>query len=145
MQPYIIDILVVVLLLVLNGVLAMTEIAIVSSNRNKLNNMAKTNKGAKCAANLIDKPGEFLSTVQIGITIIGIISGAFSGQKFAEPLGTWLNKFIIFNGYGSFIAFIIIVIILTYTSLVIGELFPKRVGLAQPEKIAANYSRFIQF
>lgn len=133
------------LLLIANGVLAMTEFALVSSNRNKTSLMAKTSKGAKIAYQLMDKPGEFLSTIQIGITIIGIISGAFSGQRFAEPLGLWLNGLYWIHGYGELIAFSSIVLIVTYVSLVIGELIPKRIALSRPEKIASLFAPLISF
>lgn len=141
---YYLDLCIIFLLIFANSILAMTEFAIFSSNRNKIIHMAKENKGAKIAHDLIDNPGHFLSTIQIGITIIGIISGAFSGQRFAEPLGIWLNKFEWIYGYGEAIAFTIIVLLLTYLSLVIGELVPKRIALSNPEKIAALFSPTIK-
>lgn len=140
---YYVDLSIIFLLILANGILAMTEFAIVSSNRNKIMHMAKKSKGAKVAHHLIDNPGHFLSTIQIGITIIGIISGAFSGQRFAEPLGIWFNKFQWIYGYGEPIAFTVIILILTYISLIIGELVPKRLALSNPEKIASLFSPMI--
>ncbi|MBS0272458.1 MAG: HlyC/CorC family transporter [Proteobacteria bacterium] len=142
---YFFDLAIIFLLIIANGILAMTEFAIVSSNRHKMNRLAKTNQGAKVAIRLMDKPGEFLSTVQIGITIIGIISGAFSGQRFAEPLGLWLNEIQWVYGYGELIAFSLIVMFVTYVSLVIGELIPKRIALSKPEKIASLCAPLIYF
>jgi putative hemolysin len=142
---YLLDLGIIFLLIIANGILAMTEFAIVSSNRNKISHLAKTSKGANIAHHLMDKPGEFLSTIQIGITIIGIISGAFSGQRFAEPLGVWLNSIHWIHGYGEAIAFSLIVLIVTYVSLVIGELVPKRIALSNPEKIACFFSPAVNF
>jgi putative hemolysin len=142
---HLIDISVIFLLLVANGILAMSEFAIISSNRNKISHLAKTSKGATIAHRLMGNPGEFLSTIQIGITIIGIVSGAFSGQRFAEPLGVWLNNIYWIYGYGEILAFSSTVLIVTYVSLVIGELVPKRIALSNPEKIACFFSPAINF
>lgn len=136
LQTYLFDVIILLLLICINGILAMTELAMVSSNRNKIENLAKTSKGAKIALELIDNPGSFLSAIQIGITIIGIISGAFSGQRFAEPIGAWLNSFEWMQGYGGVIAFSLIVVVITYVSIVLGELIPKRIAITKPEKIA---------
>ena len=91
-QDHIADMVIILSLLIVNGILAMTEVALISSNKNRMGNLAKKSEGARIALQLMNNPGEFLSTIQIGITIIGIISGAFSGQKFAEPFGLWLNN-----------------------------------------------------
>ncbi len=140
-QSYIFDVVVILLLLLINGILAMTELAIVSSNRIKMENLSKKSLGAKLALELIDNPGSFLSTIQIGITIIGIISGAFSGQRFAEPMGIWLNQFSWVFGYGNLVAFTFIVILVTYISIVLGELIPKRIAMTKPEKVASFFAR----
>lgn len=140
---YLLDMVVIFILIILNGFLAMTEFAIVSSNRNKLKNLSKTSKGAQIALTLTDNPGVFLSTIQIGITVIGIVSGAFSGQRFAEPLGIWLNNFAWVHGYGQLFAYSLIVLLITYVSLIIGELIPKRLALSRSESIASLFAPII--
>lgn len=119
----------------------MAELAIVSSNRMKMENLSKKCMGAKVALELMDNPGSFLSTIQIGITIIGIIAGAFSGQKFAEPMGLWLNTFPWIHGYGDLIAFTYVIVLITYISIVLGELIPKRIAITKPEKVASFLAR----
>jgi putative hemolysin len=135
-QAYVFDIIVILILTLLNGVLAMTEIAIISSNRTKMEYLAKQSDGAKVVLEMMDDNGSFLSTIQIGITIIGLISGAFSGQRFAEPMGEWLNSVSYISGYGNIVSFCIILIGVTYISIVLGELVPKRIAISHPEKIA---------
>lgn len=131
------------LLVFANSILAMTELAILSSNRDKIVLLAEKKSMAKVALELIDNPGSFLSTIQIGITIIGIISGAFSGQKFAEPIGVWLNNFDWIYGYGNIISFTIVIILITYISIVFGELIPKRIAMSNPERIAVLLASFV--
>jgi len=142
-QEYVFDITVIFSLVLANSILAMTELAIVSSNRTKMVNLAKKNARAKIALELIDNPGIFLSTIQIGITIIGVISGVFSGKKFAEPIGIWLNTIPWIYGYGNLIAFSLVVAFITYVSIVFGELLPKRIAISKPEKIAVFFARFV--
>jgi putative hemolysin len=144
-QEYLVDAFVIVLLIFVNGILAMAELAIVSSNRNKIENLAKQNIDARVVLELIDNPGSFLSTIQIGITIIGVISGAFGGQKFAEPLGIWLNTVPLVYGYGNLVAFSLVVVLITYISIVFGELIPKRIAIFNPEKVALFLARLIRF
>lgn len=145
MNEYVFDCLVIFILIGINSILAMAEIAIISSNRLKMEGYIKHSKSAKIASHLMDNPGSFLSTIQIGITIIGVISGAFSGQKFAEPLGIWLNNLSWINNYGNFIAFSFVIISITYISIVLGELIPKRLAMANPEKIAIFFASPILF
>ncbi len=140
---HLLDFTIIIFLIAANGFLAMTEFAIISSNRNRIKLLAKTSNSAKAAQKLMENPGEFLSTIQIGITVIGVISGAFSGQKFAEPLGKWLDNFYWTYGYGETVSFALIVLMVTYASLVIGELVPKRIALSNPEKIACISARTI--
>lgn len=141
MQEYLFDVIVILLLILINGILAMTELAIVSSNRMKMENLSKKSIGARVALELMDNPGSFLSTIQIGITIIGIIAGAFSGQKFAEPMGLWLNTFSWIHNYGNLIAFTFVIVLITYISIVFGELIPKRIAITKPEKVASFLAR----
>lgn len=124
-------------LIVLNGVFAMAEIAVVSSRKARLEaQAAKGNEKAKEALALANNPDIFLSTVQVGITLIGILTGIFSGAKFHAPLASILKEIPWLSAYSNGIATTIIVIVITYVSMVIGELVPKRIGLSNAENIA---------
>lgn len=115
----------------------MSEIALVSARKTRLENSAKKgNKGAQAALNLANAPNKFLSTVQIGITLIGILTGIFSGQKITEDVELFVKDFAVLQPYAHTIAVGIVVVILTFFSLVLGELVPKRIGLNHPEAIA---------
>ena len=117
----------------------MAEIALVSARKARLEGQAiKGDLEAKRALKLANHPETFLSTVQIGITLIGVLTGIYSGDSFKVPLQTWLEHFTILKPYSSTIATTLIVIILTYLSMVLGELVPKRIGLSNPEKIAKS-------
>lgn len=132
------EIAVIVLLIVLNGVFALSELAVVSSRKVRLEQMAGAgHRGAHAALRMIEEPGRFLSTVQIGITLIGIGAGAFGGATLARKLGVWLNTLPIVDGRGDAVAFGIVVIAITYLSLIVGELVPKRIALANPERTAS--------
>ncbi len=124
-------------LILLNGVFAMSEIALVSARKARLE--AQGNKGdkrAKAALELATHPDRFLSTVQIGITLIGILTGIYSGEKLTDNFVLFLNNWTFLQPYSNGIATTIIVILLTYFSLVLGELVPKRIGLSRPEAVA---------
>lgn len=126
------------LLLVANGVFAMAEIAVVSARKTRLKKLAEQgNEKARAALALANSPNDFLSTVQVGITLIGVLAGAFSGATLADRLGEWLNTYAWINPRGGAIAFALIVSLITYFSLILGELVPKRLALNNPEKIAA--------
>ncbi len=119
----------------------MSEIAMVSSRKSRLETAAKRgDKAAKMAIELSRNPGKFLSTVQIGITLIGILTGIYSGQKIEEDLVAYLNQFEWLRIYSKTIAVSVIVISLTFFSLVLGELVPKRIGLTMPERISKIFS-----
>jgi putative hemolysin len=131
------EVLIIFLLILLNGVFAMSEIATVSAKKSRLETAAKKGeKSALRALELANNPGRFLSTVQIGITLIGILTGIYSGEKIQDDLVGFLNNFEVLKPYGNTIAVVVIVVCLTFFSLVLGELVPKRIGLALPEKIA---------
>jgi putative hemolysin len=116
----------------------MAELAIVSSRRVRLQEMAKAGKrGAAAALSLIDDPVGFLSTVQVGITLVGIVAGAYSAATFAGPFGEILKNIPAIAVYAEEIAFAVVVVAVTYFSLVIGELVPKRIALNHAETIAA--------
>lgn len=136
------EILIITFLILLNGVFSMSEIALVSSRRFTLESAArKGNKNARKALDLAANPNTFLSTVQIGITLIGILTGIFSGEKLTTDLINTLNNVSYLAPYSETLAVIIIVIIITYFSIVFGELLPKRIGLAFPETIATLVAR----
>jgi putative hemolysin len=131
------DILVVFLLIALNGVFSMSEISIVSARKARLQNMA--NQGdlkAKAALELAHSPNRFLSTVQVGITFVGIVSGTFGGARIGARLEQEIVKIPALAQYAPAIGMGVVVILIAYFSLILGELVPKRIGLAYPEKIA---------
>lgn len=129
-------------LLIGNGVFAMTEIAIVSSRRGKLQAMANAgNKGAKEALELAETPDRFLSTVQIGITLVGILASVFGGARIADKLAVTLKEVPWLGNFADNAAFIIVIGLLTYFSLVIGELVPKRLAMQYPEAIASTMAK----
>lgn len=130
------EIVIIVILLLLNGLLAMSEIAFVSAKRFKLEEFAKKgNESAKRALLLLREPERFLSAVQIGITLIGILAGAFGGYAMAEDIKPIFEKIDYLKPYSIEISFTLIVAMITYLSLVIGELVPKSVAMNNPEKI----------
>jgi putative hemolysin len=132
------DIVLLLLLILLNGVLAMSEIAMVSARRERLQNLADNHThGARAALALNREPSTFLSTIQVGITTAGILSGAIGQTALADPLSAWLDGFALTGPYASGIALTIVVAGLTYFSVVVGELVPKQMGLMAPEKIAS--------
>ncbi|HNU88033.1 MAG TPA: hemolysin family protein [Ferruginibacter sp.] len=136
------EILIIFGLILLNGIFSMAEIALVSSRKARLE--AQANKGdekAKAALKLANHPDVFLSTVQVGITLIGLLTGIFSGEKLKTPIAEYFSRFEWSKHYSEGIATAIIVVVLTYFSLVLGELVPKRIGLARPEYISKNLAR----
>ena len=138
-----IEFLVVFLLIVLNGLLAMSELAVVSAKTSRLQQKAEEgSEGARVALELQAEPDRFLSTVQIGITMIGVGTGALGGAALAEPVGGWIANI---PGIGvataESVAVVAVVVLITYLSLVIGELVPKRVALRKAEAMASLMSR----
>lgn len=135
------EFLIILLLLILNGIFAMYEMALVSSSKTRLETFVnKGNKRAKRVLKQLDEPEEFLSTIQIGITLIGIISGAYGGANIADDL---VPLFAIIPGletYANNLAMITTVVIITYLSLIIGELVPKSIALNNPERYAILFS-----
>ncbi len=133
---------VIVSLALVNGVLAMTEIAFVSASRTRLQVQARKGKQQAAAAlQLIDSPTRLLSTIQVGITLIGIMAGAFGGATVAEEVAAWLRTFSGIANYADLLAFVVVVSGITYLSLLLGELVPKRVAMLNPERIASTMSR----
>ena len=136
------EIIVLLILILLNGIFAMSELALVSSRKFKLEaSKRKGNAGAKTALELAENPTKFLSTVQIGITLIGILLGVYSGENLTNNVVDFLNKFSIIQPYSAQIATALIVIFITYLSIVLGELLPKRIGMTYPEPIISFLAR----
>lgn len=133
------EIITVLLLTLLNGVLAMSELAVVSSRPARLRVLAdKGSRGARMAIALIENPGRFLSTVQIGITLVGILSGAFSGATLGARLTSWLINQGISQPVADAFGVGSVVVVITYLSLIVGELVPKQIALRDPEAIASR-------
>lgn len=134
------ELLILLLLLLANGAFSMTELAVVSAKRGKLQRLAEEGDlRARAALNLAEHPTRFLSTVQLGITAIAIFSGLFGGETFAVRLQTWLNDFPFFAPHASWLSKVLVVGLITFLSIVVGELIPKRLALTNPEGI----SRFV--
>src|SRR5215210_3650848 len=133
------DLVLILALVALNGVLSMSELAIVSSREARLRAMVKSgSKGARHALDLASDPGRFLSTVQIGITLIGIIAGAYSGASLGGPVGQRIARLGVDPNTAQTLGFALVIMVTTYASLVIGELVPKQFALRRPEGIAAT-------
>jgi len=134
-----IDIIIVVLLIVVNGFFSMSEFALVSSRKIKIKQMVTENRpGSKAALTLMEDQTSFLSSIQIGITLVGICTGAFGGATFSHLLEPFISGIFIIGDYSSIISMTTVILVITYFSIVIGELVPKRIGLANPEKIACT-------
>lgn len=132
------------LLLVLNGVFAMYEIALVSSSKARLKTLAsKGNISAKNVLKQLKEPEKFLSTIQIGITLIGIISGAFGGVAIAHNITPYFKMIPGLETYADNLSLITVIAVITYLSLIVGELVPKSIGLSNPEKIAIKLNPFM--
>ena len=133
------EILLVLGLVVLNGVLAMSELAVVSSRPSCLKAMRDRGvPGAKMALALTENPGRFLSTVQVGITLVGVLAGAFSGASLGGRLSAWMTSLGLERGWAEPIGLAVVVTAITYISLVIGELVPKQLALRNSELIACR-------
>jgi len=132
-----IEIVIILLLLAANGVFAMTEIAVVSARKTRLRRMAQEGDAkARAALQLIESPSRFLATVQVGITLVGVMAGAFGGATLAEQIERALQTVPALAAYGEAIGIGVVVLGITYASLILGELVPKRIGLNNPERIA---------
>jgi putative hemolysin len=130
---------IVTVLIVVNGLLAMSELAIVSSRPARLAALVEKGvKGSRRALALASDPGKFLSTVQIGITLIGVLSGAFSGATLGQRLASWLTEAGLPQGLADTIGVGIVVTVITYASLIVGELVPKQIALRDPEAVAVR-------
>lgn len=142
MYDTIISIVIIIVLIIINGIFSMSEMAIVSSRKGKLQKMYNDGKKhAKTAIELKEDSNQFLSTIQIGITLIGVLTGAFGGATLSDPLNGLLMQYI---PYSEMISVLIVVIVTTYLSLVVGELVPKRIALNNPEKTAVKVAKWMK-
>lgn len=131
-----IDLMIVLFLIVLNGIFAMTEIALISSKPSKLEVEANRGKrSAQIALKYSKDPTDLLSTVQVGITLIGIINGAYGGARFSTPVGNAFEQLGMSAQSASTVGYVLVVTVITYLSLIIGELVPKRIALVAPERV----------
>ncbi len=136
------EVLLIFLFVLLNGVFAMSEIAVISARKARLQQRAEDgDMGARAALELASEPGRFLSTVQVGITLVGTFAGAFGGATIAEELAALLSQVEPLALYSEAMALATVVILIAYLSLVVGELVPKRLALNDPERVAALVAR----
>lgn len=139
------DVAIIIFLVLLNGVFAMSELAIVSSRDSRLQTAEKRgSRGAAIARKLAADPGRFLSTVQVGITLIGIVAGAYSGASLGGPVGERLAAWTGLDaGTAQSVGFMIVIALTTYASLIAGELVPKQFALREPERVATVVAPFM--
>ena len=136
------DIVILLGLILVNGLFVMSEIALVSARKSRLEMMAeKGDKKAENALKLANNPELFLSAAQIGITLIAILTGVFSGERFGANLKPYIEEIAFLKPYAGAVATSIIVVIVTFLSIIFGELIPKRIALINPEKIAKKSRR----
>ncbi|WP_413200887.1 hemolysin family protein [Nostoc piscinale] len=132
------EILIILVLIIANGIFSMSEMAVVSARKVRLQQLANQgDANARAALKLAESPNNFLSTVQVGISLIGILTGAFGGATIANRLAVYVKLIPLLAPYSEPVSFGIVVLIITYLSLIIGELVPKRLALNNPERIAA--------
>ncbi len=140
------EIFILMLLIIINGLLVMSEIALVSARKPRLESMAnKGDEKAKTALTLTENPEKFISTAQIFITLIAILTGVYSGEKFGHYLQPYFDHFALLKKYSATISTVIVVIIVTFLSIVFGELVPKRFGMLRAEKIARQVAAPMNF
>ena len=129
------EIIIIIGLIILNGIFAMSEVALISARKSRLSTDAKQgSKAARMALKLANEPDRFLSTVQIGITLIGILTGIYSGNKIAVSLTDLMHSWGMSSAYAPAVAQGVIVVIVTYLTIIFGELVPKRIGMSMAEK-----------
>jgi putative hemolysin len=141
MNNLFLEILFILILILINGFFAMSELALISARKVRLEQRAEDgDKGARSALDLLKSSSHLLSATQIGITLVGIFTGALSGATLADRMAVWLSKTPWLVPYASGISIVVVVLLTTYFSLVIGELIPKRIAMNNPEKIASRVS-----
>ena len=137
---------IILLLIFVNGVFSMAEIAMISSRKSKLNAEAsKGDKAARAAVKISSDPDKFLSTVQMGVTLVGILTGIFSGDTLARDFASFLTYVGVGAGTASVLSKAIIVFIVMFLSILLGELIPKRIAMSNPEKVAKTLAGLMRF
>ena len=145
-MSYLFEIIIILVLILLNGILAMAEFAVVSAKKTRLQQRADSgDKRAAVALELANEPTHFLSTIQIGITLVGIFAGAFGGATIAEELSLYLKEFPALAPYSDILAITFFVVLITYLTLIFGELVPKHLALNNAENIASSVARPMRF
>jgi putative hemolysin len=145
-MSYLFEIVIILVLILLNGILAMAEFAVVSAKKTRLQQRADGgDKRAAVALELANEPTHFLSTIQIGITLVGIFAGAFGGATIAEELSAYLKEFPFLAPYSDILAITFVVVLITYLTLIFGELVPKHLALNNAENIASSVAKPMRF
>lgn len=145
-MAYTFEIITIIVLIVFNGIFAMSEFALVSAKRARLKQLAEEgNTGAVAALELSHKLTPFLSTIQIGITLVGILAGAFGGATVAEGLAAYLSDFPVIAPYSNALSITLVVLVITYLTLIFGELVPKQLALNKAEAIASKVAKPMLF
>jgi len=140
------ELLIILILILINGVLSMSEMALVSSKKVRLESAVRAgDKGAKAALDLYLSPTRFLSTIQFGITLIALFTGIYSGENITEDLRVYLVQFEVLRPVASGLSVVIVLISITFCSLILGELIPKRIGLTNPEGISGLVAPYMKF
>ena len=146
MSSIALEVFVILVFIAINGVFALSEIAVVSSRRVRLQQRAEEgDAGARAALDLLSAPGRFLSTVQVGITLVGVLAGAYGGATISERIAASLKQIPALAPYGEAISVVVVVLVISYFSLVLGELVPKRLALNNAERVAARVARPMQW
>lgn len=141
-MAYLLEIAIVLVLIALNGIFSMSEFALVSAKKTRLKQREEEgDKRAAVALKLANEPTPFLSTIQIGITLVGIFTGAFGGATVSEEFAVYLEKFPTLSPYSSVISITLVVLLITYLTLIFGELVPKRLALNNAESIASSIAK----
>jgi len=141
-MSYLSEIIIILVLIIINGIFAISEFALISAKKTRLRQRAEEgDTQAATALKLANEPTPFLSTIQVGITLVGILAGAFGGATIAEELAAYFTKFPILAPYSEALGITLVVILITYLTLVFGELVPKRLALSNAESIASNVAK----
>ncbi|MDP3565317.1 MAG: hemolysin family protein [Methanoregula sp.] len=141
-MSYLVEIVIILVLIIINGIFAMAEFAMVSAKRTRLQQRADEGDARAAAAlEIANEPTRFLSTIQIGITLIGILAGAFGGATVAKGIAASLNEFTVLAPYSDILSITLVVIVITYLTLIFGELVPKHLALNNAENIASSFAK----
>lgn len=146
MSNFFLEIFLIILLIFLNGFFSLSEIALISSKKSKLRHWSKQgSRRAGAALSLVRRSPEMLSTIQIGITVIGIFAGAFGGATVAEHIERWFSEVPLLVPYAEALSIALVVLTIAYFSIILGELVPKQIALSNPEKLAVKIAWPIQW